>query len=144
MTSPPTPTPLRDASARRTVEAEHRVRGALRDLDRDGNAINFAAVAARARVSRAFLYEHRDFRSEIQALRTAQTATPGRPAARHSASDASLHVRLRAALDDNQRQRQEITRLRDELAITHGRVRELELDHATARRSSSISSLPRS
>jgi hypothetical protein len=34
---------------------------------------------------------------------------------------------LRAALDDSQRQREEIARLR-ELPMAHGRVRELELD----------------
>jgi hypothetical protein len=47
---------------------------------------------------------------------------------RHRASDASLRARLRAALDDNKRQREEISARRDELAIAQGRVRDLELD----------------
>ena len=41
---------------------------------------------------------------------------------------ASLRVRLRAALDEGQREREEIARMREELALAHGRVRELELD----------------
>jgi len=52
---------------------------------------------------------------------------------RHRASDASPRARLRAALDDNKRQREEISAQRDELAITHGRVRELELDRRARR-----------
>ena len=51
---------------------------------------------------------------------------------RQRASDASLRARLRAALDEGQRQREEIARLREELALAHGRVRELELDRRVA------------
>lgn len=125
--------PLADAAARRTLDAEQRVRTALRELDREGAAINFATVAQRARVSRAFLYEHADFRAEIASFRVAQGAAPARLAIRQRTSDASLRSRLRAALDDNKRQREEIAALRDELAIAHGRVRELELDRRARR-----------
>ena len=133
MATEPARKPLADAAARRTLDAEQRVRTALRELDREGATINFAAVAQRARVSRAFLYEHADFRAEIEALRTAQGAAPARLPVRQRASDASLRARLRAALDDNQRQREEIASLRDELAIAHGRVREIELDRRARR-----------
>ena len=49
------------------------------------------------------------------------------------ASDASIRARLRAALDDNQRLREENARLREELALAHGRARELELDRRVRR-----------
>ena len=124
---------LADAAARRTVDAEQRVRGALRELDHEGAAVTFAAVAGRARVSRAFLYQHAALREEIAALRAAQAAAPAPLAMRHRASDASLRVRLRAALEESQRQREEIAGLREELAIAHGRVRELELDRRLRR-----------
>jgi hypothetical protein len=52
---------------------------------------------------------------------------------RDRASDALLRARLRTALDEGQRQREEIARLRDELALAHGRVRELELDRRLRR-----------
>ena len=107
MTAEPARHPLADAAARRTLDAEQRVRGALRELDSQGATITFAAVAERARVSRAFLYQHAQLRSQIEELRNTQAAAPeGVPA----------------------RQRAEIVRLRDELALAHGRVRELELD----------------
>jgi hypothetical protein len=42
--------PLADAAAKRTLAAEQRVRAALRELDSDGAAVTFAAVAQPARV----------------------------------------------------------------------------------------------
>ena len=125
--------PLADAAARRTLDAEQRVRGAIRELDRQRSAITFAGVAERAQVSRAFLYQHAELRAEIAALRTAQVATPAPVPVRQRASDASLRARLRAALDEGQRQREEIARLREELAVAHGRARELELDRRVRR-----------
>jgi hypothetical protein len=131
MSAESAPRGLLDAAARRTLDAEERVRGALRELDSEGATITFAAVANRARVSRVFLYQHAELRSEIETLRAAQAATPARLPVRQRASDPSLRARLRAALDESQLQREEIARLREELA--HGRVRELELERRVRR-----------
>jgi hypothetical protein len=133
MSAEPAPRPLADAAARRTLDAEQRVRTALRELDAEGATITFAAVAKRARVSRVFLYEHADLRVEIETLRSVQETAPARLPVRQRASDASLRARLRAALDESQRQREENARLREELALAHGRVRELELDRRVRR-----------
>jgi hypothetical protein len=122
------PRALAAMAARRTLDAEQRVRSTLRALDADGATISFAAVAEHARVSRAFLYAHAELRAEIEALRSIHTAAPARLPVRQRASDASVRARLRAALDENQRQREELAALREELALAHGRVRELELD----------------
>lgn len=130
----PTPRSLAEAAARRTLDAEQRVRSTLRALDADGATVSFAAVAEHARVSRAFLYAHTELRTEIEALRSIDTAAPARLPVRQRASDASLRARLRAALDENQRQRNELAALREELALAHGRVRELELDRHIGRR----------
>jgi hypothetical protein len=69
------------------------------------------------------LYQHAALRSQIEELRTAQAVAAGGVPVRERASEASL----RAALDKGQRQREQIARLRKELALAHGRVRELEL-----------------
>ena len=71
MGAEPARRPLAETAAKRTLEAEQRVRSALRELDRDGATVTFAAVAERARVSRAFLYQHAQLRSQIEALRAA-------------------------------------------------------------------------
>ena len=128
------PRALAATAARRTLDAEQRVRATLRRLDADGAAVSFAAVAKHARVSRAFLYAHAELRAEIEALRSIHSAAPARLPVRQRASDTSLRARLRAALDENQRQRDQIAALREELALAHGRVRELELDRRVGRR----------
>jgi hypothetical protein len=120
---------LADAAAQRASEAEARARHALAELDRAGEQITFAAVARRARVSRQFLYNHHTLRGEIAQLRTSPTRSSSASPVR--ASENSLRTRLRAALEDNQRLRTELTRLRAELAVAHGRNRELELEHPT-------------
>jgi hypothetical protein len=130
----PAPRALADAAARRTLDAEQRVRDTLRKLDADGASISFLAVAEDARVSRAFLYAHAELRAGIEALRSIHTSAPARLPVRQRASDASVRARLRAALDENQRQRDELAALREELALAHGRVRELELDRRVGRR----------
>jgi hypothetical protein len=128
------PRQLADAAAQRTLDAEQRVRSTLRQLDSQGATVSFAAVAKHARVSRAFLYQHAELRAEIEALRSIQATAPARLPVRQRASDTSVRARLRAALDENQRQRQELAALREELALAHGRVRELELDRRVGRR----------
>lgn len=134
MSQEPAPRALADAAARRTLDAEQRVRNTLRKLDADGTTISFLAVAEHARVSRAFLYAHQDLRAEIEALRSINGTAPARLPVRQRASDNSVRARLRAALDENQRQREELAALREELALAHGRVRELELDRRVGRR----------
>jgi hypothetical protein len=133
MGAEPARRPLAEAAAKRTLEAQQRVHSALRDLDSQAAAVTFAAVAERARVSRAFLYQHAELRSQIEALRSAQADTPAHVPVRQRASDACLRARLRAALEVGQRQREEIARLREELALAHGRVREIELDRRLRR-----------
>jgi hypothetical protein len=117
---------LRDAAAARSVGAAERARRALVELDRRGETITFAVVAANASVSRQFLYSHPGLRAEIERLRGPQRA-PARLPVRERATDESIRHRLRGALDENKRLREEIAALREELALAHGRVRELEL-----------------
>jgi hypothetical protein len=115
-------TAVRAAASRRSAEAEARVRKALKTLAKSGTQVSFVAVAATASVSRQFLYSHRELRAEIERHRA--QAVPRLPA-RRSADSNSARVRLRAALEDNQRLRDENRLLKDELAIAHGELREL-------------------
>jgi Family of unknown function (DUF6262) len=125
---------LRAAAATRSVSTADRARRALVDLHQRGDKVTFASVAARANVSRQFLYTHGDLRAEIERLRNEPQPAPVRLPSRERASDASIRTRLRAALDENKQLREEIAALRDELALTHGRVRELDLAKRTITR----------
>jgi hypothetical protein len=117
-------TPLAAAAARKHHAALKRASGALRDLDAAGHAINFQAVARAAGVSRQWLYQQRELRSEIERLRD---SPPGRSSAvptAHRASEASLRQRNRALLDDNERLRTDNAQLKDELALAYGERRD--------------------
>jgi Family of unknown function (DUF6262) len=124
---------LRGAAAARSLAAEERVRQAIADLDRRGLPISFQAVATEAAVSRAFLYAHPQLRATIEQLRDQHQHAPSRLPAHQRASDDSIRARLRGTLEENNRLRAENAKLRDELALAHGHIRELKL--TTRRRS---------
>jgi len=94
---------------------------ALRELDRAGGAVTFAAVAQAAGTSQSWLYTQPDIRSQIQSLR--DTSRQARPAAipdRQRATDASLRSRLAAAIERNRQLAEENSRLRHQLARALG------------------------
>jgi hypothetical protein len=118
---PPDP-PLAVAAQRRRDQALERARTALRDLDQDGHAVSFQAVARRAGVSRQWLYSQPELRAEIEHLRDRHPAAPRVPDAER-ARNTSLRQRNTMLLTENQRLREENAALRDELAILYGERR---------------------
>jgi transposase-like protein len=125
---------LRGAADARSLAAEKRARRAVQELQRRGATITFQAVAAEAGVSRAFLYGHRQLRTAIEQLRQECQDIPPRLPAHHRASEESTRARLRGMLEENKRLRAENAQLREELALAHGRVRELEHQVPAGRR----------
>ena len=114
-------TPLALAAARRHELTRARAIQALRELDRAGAPVTFAAVAAAARISRSWLYTQPDIRDQIQRLRTSTSRAPGAPVpASQRSTNASLHARLTAALQRNQALADENGRLRRQLARALG------------------------
>jgi len=114
-------TPLAVAAARRHELTRARAIQALRELDRAGAPVTFAAVAAAARISRSWLYTQPDIRDQIQRLRTSTSRAPGTPVPiGQRSTDASLHTRLTAALPRNQALADENARLRRQLARALG------------------------
>ena len=114
-------TPLALAAARRHELTRARAIQALRELDRAGAPVTFAAVAAAAGISRSWLYTQPDIRDQIQQLRTSTSRAPGTPVPiGQRSTDASLHTRLTAALQRNQALADENGRLRRQLARALG------------------------
>ncbi len=72
-------------------------------MDATGTAITFGTVAREAGVSRSWLYNQPDLRTEIERLRARRQSIPAaRPVPdRQRASDASLLRRLEAATERN-------------------------------------------
>lgn len=115
--------PLTTAAAARHQRAVERAEHALRDLDTEGAAISFQAVAQRAGVSRQWLYTQPDLRAEIEQLRDRAPARDAVPA-RQRASEASLRQRLESVRAENQRLREENASLKAEIAIAYGHQRQ--------------------
>jgi hypothetical protein len=117
--------PLTKAAAARHQRAVERADRALRELDTEGAQISFQAVAARAGVSRQWLYTQPALRAEIERLRDRPPAAVGGIPARQRATEASLRQRLEALRAENQRLREENMSLKTELAIAYGQRREV-------------------
>ena len=117
------PDPLAEAAARRHELTRAKAVQALRELDRAGSPVTFAAVAQAAGISRSWLYTQPDISSQIRRLRqqTADAAgsAGGIPAAQRS-TDASLRARLAATLERNKQLADENARLRRQLAHALG------------------------
>jgi negative regulator of sigma E activity len=116
------PDPLLEAAARRHELTRSRAIQALRELDRSGAPVTFAAVASAARISRSWLYTQPDIAGQIRRLRektdSAGSASPI-PASQR-ATDASLRARLTAALNRNKQLADDNARLRRQLARALG------------------------
>jgi negative regulator of sigma E activity len=116
------PDPLAEAASRRHELTRSKAIQALRELDRTGTPVTFAAVAQAAGVSRSWLYTQPGISGQIRRLRQ-QTGGAGYagaiPAAQRT-TDTSLRARLTAALDRNKQLAGENARLRRQLAHALG------------------------
>jgi hypothetical protein len=109
--------PIIAAARHRRELTRARAVQALRELDRTGAPVTFAALAAKAGVSRSWLYAQPDIRDQIVRLREATSRSPAAPVpAAQRTTDASLLRRLEAAHAERRRLQEENTRLRQEIA----------------------------
>jgi hypothetical protein len=112
---------IRLAAERRHELTRSKAVAALRELQNQGGAVTFEAVAAAAGVSRSWLYTQPDLRTVIIGLRDDRPRPPR--ASRRSASTDSLRARLSASLERNRELSAEIERLRHQLALALGHSR---------------------
>jgi AraC-like DNA-binding protein len=97
---------------------------ALHELAHAGDPVSFQTVAARAGVSRSWLYTQPDIKTEIQRLRVINDRRPQtRQPARQRSSETSLLRRLQIATQRNRQLSADNERLRRQLAQALGRNR---------------------
>ncbi len=129
---PDTTAPIIAAAKRRHELTRAKAIQAIRELDRAGAIVTFAAVAAAAGVSRSWLYSQPGIREQIQQLRDTASRSAAAPIpASQRASDASLQRRLQAArgeheklLSERAQLLQERDRLRRQIARMLGEQRQ--------------------
>jgi hypothetical protein len=113
--------PRRPRRRRRELTRAKAIR-ALRELERTGAPVSFAAVAQAAGISRSWLYAEDDLRVQIIRLREATSGrakTPAIPASQR-VSDASLRRRLELAEQRIRQLRSDNEQLRRELSHALG------------------------
>jgi hypothetical protein len=116
------PDPLSEAAARRHELTRAKAIQALRELDRTGTPVTFAAVATAAAISRSWLYTQPDISDQIRRPR-GKTDGAGAIPAGQRATDASLRARLTAALHRNKQLADDNARLRCQIARALGEQR---------------------
>jgi hypothetical protein len=111
------------AAQRRRADTLERARQALQQLDEAGQRCTVMQIAARAGVSRSWLYAQTELRGQLRRLTAISETAESAPARIKRASDTSLRQRLTLAherireLDDENRQ------LRNQIALLHGQLR---------------------
>lgn len=109
---------LRQAAQDKRAAATKRAEAGLRALIKNGEPVNFRAVASAAGVSVDFLYRHRELRARIEHLRARQQPTATAVATPPRDDDnvvATLTARLREARRQN-------ADLKAQLAAAHGEL----------------------
>ncbi len=125
------------AASRRldSTTKQARVRAAINDLANSGAALNIAALARRANVSRRFIYDHPELRAEAEQQAVLNAARLTAPvSAQTIVTTASLRADLANANAANQRLHTELAALQRRLGRALGRdvLAEIACDEPTA------------
>jgi hypothetical protein len=117
------------AARDRATATRRRAVAAIRRMDNAGQPISFDAVAREGQVSRSWLYNQPDLRTEIERLRARRDPGPTehRLPDRQRASDASLRRRLEVATERNRQLEAENRHLREALAVALGEQRAVSI-----------------
>lgn len=113
------------AARHRATATRRRAVAAIRRMDNAGQPISFDAVAREGQVSRSWLCNQPDLRTEIERLRARRDPKPTGPSLpeRQRASDASLRRRLDVATERNRQLETENRHMREALAVALGEQR---------------------
>jgi hypothetical protein len=115
---------LAEHARARHDQALQRARAALAAIARDGEPVTVSRLAARAAVSRSWIYTQPGLLDQVEQIRkaTARNDPPGHQA-RRRASDNSMRLRLELAHQKITQLRAENQQLRRDLATVHGQLR---------------------
>jgi predicted nucleic acid-binding Zn-ribbon protein len=109
---------------RRSEQTLQKAQDAITAMAARGDAISVARLAKNAQVSRSWIYTQPELRERIEQLRQAAPARPPRSDAASRASLDSLKQRLHLAHQRINQLREENQRLRREVELLHGQLRE--------------------
>ncbi|MGX1911933.1 DUF6262 family protein [Streptomyces phaeochromogenes] len=118
---------LRQAAQDKHQQAVQRAEAGIRRLVKEGEEINFRAVARAAGVSLDFLYAHTDLRKRIETLRGQQRTENQSPPQAPSADDGTvIHTLTEALRRERTTHRERVQELEQRLAAAHGEILRLQ------------------
>nr|WTB29709.1 DUF6262 family protein [Streptomyces sp. NBC_00830] len=121
------PRPPRQAAQDKRQQAVQRAEAGIRRLIKEGEEINFRAVARAAGVSLDFLYAHTDLRKRIETLRGQQRTEDRPPPQAASADDGTvIHAITDALRRERTTHRERVQELEQRLAAAHGEILRLQ------------------
>jgi hypothetical protein len=119
------------AAQRRRDITTGRAQRTLRELSETGQSYTVTDIAARAGVSRAWLYAQTGLRDQIRQLTDQRPTSPPVVEETQRSSDTSLRQRLTLAHSRVRELDEENRHLRDQIAHLHGQLRATRLANGT-------------
>ncbi|MGE8005234.1 DUF6262 family protein [Lysinibacillus sp. NPDC093216] len=113
---------LKAIHANRKANTSQKVDEAIKRLIRANEKINFNSVASEAAVSKATLYNNKDFRSRIETLRNQQSQVPTPKQVKREMNENNKDALIASLKRKNQKLEEENKRLREQLKVAYAEV----------------------
>ncbi|MFF2177392.1 DUF6262 family protein [Lysinibacillus sp. NPDC058147] len=113
---------LKAIHASRKATTSQKVDEAIKRLIRANEKINFNSVASEADVSKATLYNNKDFRSRIETLRNQQSQVPTPKQVKREMNENNKDALIASLKRKNQKLEEENKQLREQLKVAYAEV----------------------
>ncbi|AJH22359.1 MULTISPECIES: DUF6262 family protein [Bacillus cereus group] len=115
-------THLKEIHANRKANTYQKVDEAIKRLIKANKKINFNSVSFEANVSKATLYNNKDFRSRIETLREQQSQVPTPKQIKRKMNENNKDALIAALKRKNKKLAEENKQLREQLKVAYGDV----------------------
>lgn len=113
---------LKAIHANRKANTYQKVDEAIKRLIKSNEKINFNSVSSEANVSKATLYNNKDFRSRIETLREQQAQVPTPKQAKREMNESNKDALIASLKRKNKKLGEENKQLREQLKVAYADV----------------------
>ncbi|WP_223068291.1 DUF6262 family protein [Paenibacillus caui] len=113
---------LKAIHAKRKVNTYQKVDEAIKRLIKANEKINFNSVASEAAVSKATLYNNKDFRSRIETLRNQQSQVPTPKQVKRKMNESNKDALIASLKRKNKKLEEENKQLKEQLKVAYADV----------------------
>ncbi|MFJ8413328.1 DUF6262 family protein [Bacillus paramycoides] len=113
---------LKAIHAKRKADTYQKVNEAIKRLLKANEKINFNSVSSEANVSKATLYNNKDFRSRIETLRNQQLQVPTLKQVKREMNESNKDALIASLKRKNKKLEDENKKLREQLKIAYADV----------------------